>query len=215
MGATASDYQGITNVQFVHDNSQDSVCTSANNNVVFNVIPVTNVSYAASAFLPSFPRTQRRLDINTSVIPGGSFPFSLTGILRHELGHVIGLRHEHIRPESGAFGDDCTEGSNWFPLTGYDSNSVMHYPQCSGTNLGDLFLTANDIAGIQTLYGIIAPPPHPPPEPDPTPGNGDVNGDGRADWIQVDRTSNNGWVGWAKRMVTFSIGQIAQLSVVL
>ena len=39
---------------------------------------------------------------------------------------MIGLRN--TRPEARA----CYEDSSWRPLTTYDSNSVMHYPQCNG-----------------------------------------------------------------------------------
>jgi len=45
------------------------------------------------------------------------------GVFRHELGHVLGLRHEHIR----APGTFCTEDSSWRGVTAYDSASVMHY----------------------------------------------------------------------------------------
>ncbi len=68
--------------------------------------------------------------------------------MRHELGHTIGLRHEHTRPESGT----CFEDNNWRALTSYDAASVMHYPQCNGSNNGDLNLTAADKAGVAALY---------------------------------------------------------------
>ena len=49
-------------------------------------------------------------------------------ILGHELGHSLGFRHEHTRPEAGT----CFEDNNWVPLTAYDNVSIMHYPQCNG-----------------------------------------------------------------------------------
>jgi hypothetical protein len=82
-----------------------------------------------------------------------SFPIDAAtsqGVFRHELGHVLGLRHEHIR----APGTWCTEDTSWRAVTAYDSNSVMHYPWCPGaTNVGDLFITASDAAGVKALYG--------------------------------------------------------------
>jgi hypothetical protein len=75
-------------------------------------------------------------------------PFTLSGVLRHELGHVLGFRHEHTRPEAGT----CFEDDSWIPLTPYESDSVMHYPQCNGTNFGDLVITAGDAAGARAAY---------------------------------------------------------------
>jgi serralysin len=37
-------------------------------------------------------------------------------------------------------------------LTTYDSASVMHYPQCNGTQTGDLVLTNLDRSGAAALY---------------------------------------------------------------
>lgn len=68
--------------------------------------------------------------------------------LGHELGHVLGFRHEHTRPESGT----CFEDNNWRPLTPYDSSSIMHYPQCNGSS-DDLSMTSTDVAGVVALYG--------------------------------------------------------------
>jgi len=79
----------------------------------------------------------------------------------HELGHTLGFRHEHTRPESGT----CFEDNNWRPLTPYDSASIMHYPQCNGSSQ-NLNWTQRDADGIKALYGAPGggnPPPPPPP----------------------------------------------------
>lgn len=134
-------------LNFVHDTSQDSSCTNKNTKVVFNVRTARTKQYLARAFFPSYARSSREVIIATDSY-GNISPWTLTGIVRHELGHTIGLRHEHTRPESG----ECFENNSWRALTPYDSASVMHYPQCNGTNNGDLVLTNSDKSGAAALY---------------------------------------------------------------
>lgn len=135
-------------LDFVHASQYDAKgCNSRNNNVVFNVRLVTTNQYLARAFFPSTSRRGREVLISASSY-GNISPWTLTGVLRHELGHTIGLRHEHTRPEAGT----CFEDNNWIVLTAYDSDSVMHYPQCNGTQDGDLVLTNSDKAGAAALY---------------------------------------------------------------
>jgi hypothetical protein len=74
------------------------------------------------------------------------------GVFRHELGHILGLRHEHVHPSSGAPGS-CAEGGPWRSVTGYDKFSVMHYPWCNGVMTSDLSITSADALGVNKLYG--------------------------------------------------------------
>ena len=69
-------------------------------------------------------------------------------LILHELGHALGCRHKHTRPEAGT----CFEDNNWRPLTTYDSASIMHYPQCNGSS-DDLSMTSTDASGARALYG--------------------------------------------------------------
>jgi len=144
--ATAA-WEGVARINFIHDSSQDGNCSSRNNNVVFNVRQVKTIQYLARSFFPSSSRRNREILISTSSF-GNIKPWTLDGVLRHELGHTLGFRHEHTRPESGT----CFEDNNWRALTAYDSSSVMHYPQCNGTQNGDLVLTNLDRQGASSLY---------------------------------------------------------------
>lgn len=159
-------WAAAANVKFVYKSDQDGSCTANNSNVVFDVRPVSGQQYLARAFFPGQSRSTRNVLIDSSSF-GNIGVYTLTGILRHELGHTLGFRHEQTRPEAGA--SSCYEDNNFRPLTPYDSNSVMHYPQCNGTNNGDLVLTQKDKDGIAALYGAPGAQPPPPPPP---PGGG-------------------------------------------
>ena len=146
-GATA-DWEGVGRVNYIHLSAHDTNCTTSNTAVTFNVRQVTTGGqYVASAFFPDYARAQREVKIDTSAF-GDLSPWTLRGILRHELGHTLGFRHEHTRPEAGT----CFEDNSWRALTAYDAASVMHYPHCNGSQTGDLVITALDATGARTLY---------------------------------------------------------------
>ncbi|MCG8417160.1 MAG: M57 family metalloprotease [Proteobacteria bacterium] len=156
MAQATADLEAHGKFDFIYDSSQDGNCRNTNSSVVFSVRPWN--SGGACAFFPSgggcVPRT---IVIDVSDFTSGAV--SVTGVLRHELGHVLGLRHEHIRFP----GTSCTEGGSWRAVTSYDSSSMMHYPSCPGsTNGGDLVVTSLDGQGIGLLYGS-----DPGPGPDP------------------------------------------------
>ena len=122
-----------------------------------------NPNLYAVAFFPNDPASERVVNIGpTTFIEPNSF--DPVGVIRHELGHVLGFRHEHIRPEA-------QEGMSWWEkgqmeqwvsgtigaevLTNYDSQSVMHYPLNGGGTL-DFELSDADKAGFKTLYTLSA-----------------------------------------------------------
>jgi hypothetical protein len=134
-------------VNFIHLSQYDSNCTASQTGVVFDVRMVTGQSYLARAFFPNASRSARNILIDSSAF-GSIAPWTLTGVLRHELGHMLGFRHEHTRLTTSG----CYEDSNWRALSPYDPYSVMHYPQCNGSQTGDLVLTSYDRAACQSLY---------------------------------------------------------------
>ncbi|WP_437630694.1 peptidase M10 [Sorangium sp. So ce854] len=144
----AADAWRPAHVWLRHRPDQDASCDQNNGNVVFDVRPTSGQQYLAAAFFPGWPRHLRSLFVDSSSF-GNIAPYTLTGVLRHEIGHTLGFRHEHTRPEAGT----CFEDASWRALTGYDAASVMHYPQCRGANRGDLVLTATDVSGAQSVYG--------------------------------------------------------------
>lgn len=150
-------WETMANVNFVYVSSQDANCTTSNTSVVFPVRQVSGQPYLARAFFPSSPKSARSVLVDTSSFDPSGWP--LDSILGHELGHVLGFRHEHTRPEAGA----CFEDNKWRPLTPYDSASIMHYPHCNGAS-NELEWSATDRTGASSLYGApgggtTTPPP--------------------------------------------------------
>ncbi len=148
MAQATGEWERHANVNFRYVPGEDGACNNTNPNITFSVRPWA--SGGACAFFPSGDGCVAR----TLVINHSSYTTGIKtsqGVFRHELGHILGLRHEHIRVP-GTF---CsTEDSLWRPVTSYDSNSVMHYHSCTGsTNTGDYRITALDAAGVEALYG--------------------------------------------------------------
>lgn len=144
----AADWMRIANVKFVYMPQHDADCDQDNKNVVFDVRPVMRQPYLARAFFPNTKRVSRNILIDSS-----SYKYddvALTGFLRHELGHTLGFRHEHISKDSKGL---CTEDNMFQPVTAYDPTSVMHYPQCGGKNvITNLTISKLDEEGARSVY---------------------------------------------------------------
>lgn len=103
-------------------------------------------SFIAAAFFPKQEKFRNFLVIGPQFF---STSFDRTGVLRHELGHVLGYRHMHIIGIPGC----ATEDANWKAITDvYDKKSVMHY-YCGGGGTRDLALSEQDKIDHNKLYG--------------------------------------------------------------
>lgn len=169
MESATGAWESVADVRFIHLVDEDARCSASNASVLFDVRPTSGQRYLARAFFPYQSRASRNVLIDSTAYRAGG-GVTLAGILRHELGHTLGFRHEHTRPEAGT----CFEDNNWRAVTAYDRSSVMHYPQCNGVS-GDLTISALDAQGAATIYGppqtggAPSPAPEPSPEPSPAP----------------------------------------------
>jgi hypothetical protein len=105
-------------------------------------------SVIASSFFPSDPPDRRHLLIDPTYF---TTSFDKVGVFRHELGHILGFRHEHIRNEAPPV---CPNEPMWDTqvLSQYDPKSVMHY-FCGGVGSHDLQITDLDRKGARMVYG--------------------------------------------------------------
>lgn len=172
-GATKA-WEDVVRLRFVYVPSEDAACNENNANVQFAVMPTTVFNLAGCAankkmwngVLASWgcrtssagPYIKGVVLLNYNVgIPAGQ---TREGVVRHELGHMLGFRHEHpwdspaTCPESQtvAGGIDITGRQ----LTPYDVASVMHYTGCDGLAGTDYHLSPLDGEGARSIYGMPA-----------------------------------------------------------
>lgn len=131
-------------IDFQHLDKLDAGADPGNANFVVRHRD-TGGAFIARAFFPHDQGDRREIVIDPSFF---QTDFDKTGVLRHELGHVLGYRHEHTRGVMGCRFED----GNWVPLTEYDPDSVMHY-FCGGAGSFALEITEVDQAGHRILYG--------------------------------------------------------------
>jgi hypothetical protein len=147
----SGDWAAVCNVRFEYDASFDGLPEIPASAVVFRVRQVQGGgSTIASAFFPDWPADERWVNLYDMYFDP-RLTFDPTGVLRHELGHVLGFRHEHIRIEAPM---DCPDeaDADTRALTAYDDKSVMHY-FCGGKGNAKLTITDVDKQGAQDLYG--------------------------------------------------------------
>lgn len=136
-------------------------CNNATNGVTFNVRLDPTAAFFGSAFFPPYPRANRELILGPGALTTASGGRDLEGILRHELGHALGFRHEHIwivctGEVPVTFDPVLGVNADARALTPYDVDSVMHYPQCRPSGTGGYRQTALDQKGSVSVYGLNA-----------------------------------------------------------
>lgn len=148
-------WQNTCGVKFEHRSDLDTAGGIGPAEALFAVREIDAFGhFIAAAFFPNDPANRRRILIDPSFF-APTLTFNRTGVLRHELGHVLGFRHEHIRSNAPPACPDepLFDTAN---LTQYDPQSVMHY-FCGGVGSPELSITPLDRTGSRSIYG---PPLH-------------------------------------------------------
>ena len=150
MQEATRDWEATCGVTFAHVTGLDDSEDLKPEGVLFPVREISvNATMLASAFFPTDAVFRRRVLVNR--VNFYTMAFHRVGVLRHELGHVLGFRHEHIRSGAPAACPGESE-TNAIPLTAYDPHSVMHY-YCGCQGSRDLAITESDRIGAQKVYG--------------------------------------------------------------
>lgn len=145
-------WESVCGIKFEYKPELDDSATTKPQGVLFTVREIdAGGQFIASAFFPNDPKNRRRVLIDPSYYDP-NLGFDKVGVLRHELGHVIGFRHEQIRSEAPPSCPD-EDTADTLDLTQYDPQSVMHY-FCGGVGSRDLTITDIDKIGSQKLYGL-------------------------------------------------------------
>lgn len=144
-------WEAVAAIQFVHRADLDGAAcsTTGANAVSFAVrhIDRTNGNDIAYGSFPSTPAADQGL-----FVPPGGLSLSLA---IHEVGHILGLRHEHIHSDAvPRCSEGGVEGFDYEELTAFDSQSAMIYANClNGPWIGGFPVSALDAAGVAELYG--------------------------------------------------------------
>jgi hypothetical protein len=138
-------------VRFLHLSHFDATPSHADVLFIVRAAPADG-PYIATAFFPSWPVFRRYVNIHPMYY---TTTLDRIGVLRHELGHVLGYRHEHTRDVQGCDFED----NEWRPLTDYDPKSVMHY-FCGNGGSVTFQLTTTDREGHRRQYPPAPQAPH-------------------------------------------------------
>jgi hypothetical protein len=162
MDQATREWEFAADVNFIHMSEFDGrACEPGENGVLFRVRrgvgdDCVGQQPLACAFFPDW--SSRDLNFMDAGLAKGWGEF--LGITRHELGHVLGLWHEHARFDQSDADEACKtsigEPTQWRGVTPGDGNSVMAYHYCKGIAGGsfDREISRYDAMGLRYLYNL-------------------------------------------------------------
>lgn len=153
MASAAEAWQAVANVHFTYVSTDDAHCSKDDalpSSVDFKVAP-RDTGGACSYW----PKSERACVARTLVynLNATFTPNTMVGVLKHELGHILGMHHEHLRADAAT---TACRANEMRYLSPWDSNSIMGYPASwGGCSIGGgNDITATDADGMRQLYGM-------------------------------------------------------------
>ena len=117
------------------------------------VVHQDNGPYLATAFHRSWSDRRRYLKLDADFFAND---VDHVGVLRHELGHILGYVHEHIRSNQTPIGICKREREHSKAITPYDPKSVMHLV-CGASEAASFPISDSDIVGHRHVYSTTGP----------------------------------------------------------
>jgi hypothetical protein len=151
MRQATGDWEATCGVNFAYLPEFDTGNPPAPGQVLFDVRGYdAGGRYVAVSFFPNDQPDRRHIYIDPTFF-APNLGFNPAGVLRHELGHVLGFRHEQISSGAPAI---CPKEAldHTIDLTKYDPHSVMHY-FCGDVGTRELAITEIDRQGSRLVYG--------------------------------------------------------------
>jgi Matrixin len=149
------DWTNLCNVKFEYVDEADNSSNAETYHLDFILTyhySDASTDYVATSFYPNDSPDKRILFVFPKY---WNTDYDKVGVFRHEIGHILGFRHEQTST-SDLVPIDCRRRYSEpltpsFAVTEYDQESVMHY-FCGGNGTRTMQFSAYDTVGITAIY---------------------------------------------------------------
>jgi len=147
------DWENVCGVKFVYHSELDGrpgLILGKDIDFIISYKAITSDNYVSTSFFPEDPQNLRMLLVYAAY---WNTPYNPVGVFRHELGHVLGFRHEESinSPDIPSYCRQTpTPGQTSIGIR-YDNVSVMHY-YCGGNGTLELNFSDNDKLAFAMIY---------------------------------------------------------------